>query len=272
MTTALKPVPKRLKELPEIHLASGGHYSFDQGVCAMELVSYLAGEKHSAHPACSSPVLTSFLIRLNDGLPDDARQKLKPYLPKVIGTRDDQDEARAWLAADWAIRVALPTWLELNGTSEAATGLRALAPITGEKQLNEIRPRLREIRDEAWERRRGAMSNLRSKVREEVKKKLAKFDPPPKAAAAAVAEAAAAAVAVAVAVAAAEAEAEAAAAAVANFSYGTPAYRKVREAARKVAKEAVKPVIEEKIKPTSESLLDSALLTLEKMIDPKAAE
>src|SRR4051794_39044827 len=157
-TTAVKPDPKRLKELDEFHLDSGGHSSFEEGHCAMELVSYLAGETHSAQPACSSPVLTSFLIRLNDGLPDEARQKLKPYLPKVIGTRDDQDEARAWLATDWTIRVALPTWLELNGTSEAATMLRELDPITGSGALEEIRPRLREIKEQAWNRRSDAMS------------------------------------------------------------------------------------------------------------------
>ncbi|HYJ22539.1 MAG TPA: hypothetical protein VEW07_11005, partial [Solirubrobacterales bacterium] len=186
MTTATRPVPERVKELPKLRLDNGGHSSFEDGHCAMELVSYLAAEPFSAHPKCASRVLTSFLIRLNDGLPEDARQKLKPYLPKVIGTADDgQDEARAWLAADWTVRVALPTWLELNGTNEAATMLRELDPITDAKGLQEICPRLIEIREAAWSRRVKAMDDLRSEVRAKVEEKLKKDGKLPAAAAAA---------------------------------------------------------------------------------------
>ncbi|HUE25944.1 MAG TPA: hypothetical protein VMP89_04150 [Solirubrobacteraceae bacterium] len=38
-------------------LAYGTHATPDDGRCAMEWVSYLAGEPHSDHPACVSPVL-----------------------------------------------------------------------------------------------------------------------------------------------------------------------------------------------------------------------
>jgi hypothetical protein len=109
-------IEERLQKLPELHIDGGGHDEFEKGHCAMELVSWLAGEKFSDRPSCTSPVLSSFLVRLNDGLPEDLRQELKPYLPRVIGTAGDgQDEARGWLAADFTIRTVLPTWLELAG-------------------------------------------------------------------------------------------------------------------------------------------------------------
>ena len=66
MTDAATALPDRLEELPNLQLDSGGHTSFKEGHCAMELVAYLAGEEHTDRPACTSPVLTSFLIRLNE--------------------------------------------------------------------------------------------------------------------------------------------------------------------------------------------------------------
>jgi hypothetical protein len=93
-------IEERLQKLPELHIDGGAHDQFEKGHCAMELVSWLAGEKFSDRPSCTSPVLSSFLVRLNDGLPEDLRQELKPYLPRVIGTAGDgQDEARGWLAS-----------------------------------------------------------------------------------------------------------------------------------------------------------------------------
>lgn len=118
-------VAERLAKLDEIRLDHGGHDSFDEGHCSTELVSWLADEPFSASPKCLSPVLRYFLQRLNDGLPDDKRQLLKPYLPRTIGTAGDgQDEARARLAADWVIHTALPGWLELAGANETAAELR----------------------------------------------------------------------------------------------------------------------------------------------------
>ena len=49
-------------------LGRGPHATPDEGRCAMEWVSYLAGEPHSDRPACVSPALRSFCVALNDGL------------------------------------------------------------------------------------------------------------------------------------------------------------------------------------------------------------
>ena len=77
-------------------LAYGTHASPNDGRCAMEWVSYLAGEPHSDQPVCVSPVLRSMCIALNDGLDQEPRQRLRPYLTRTIGTANDGlDAARA---------------------------------------------------------------------------------------------------------------------------------------------------------------------------------
>jgi hypothetical protein len=93
----------------------------------MELVAYMAGEAHSDHPACVSPVLGAFLRRWNDDLDDACRQRLKPHLPRLIGTANDGlDERRGWILTDWMVRTHLPAWLDLAGIAAPATALRAL--------------------------------------------------------------------------------------------------------------------------------------------------
>ena len=45
-------------------LSYGTHSTPDEGRCAMEWVSYLAGEPHSDDPACVSPVLRAYCTSL----------------------------------------------------------------------------------------------------------------------------------------------------------------------------------------------------------------
>ena len=67
-------------------LAYGTHANPEDGRCAMEWVSHLAGEPHSDQPKCVSPVLRAICIALNDALDDEPRQRLRPYLARTIGT------------------------------------------------------------------------------------------------------------------------------------------------------------------------------------------
>jgi hypothetical protein len=123
-------VRDRLVLLDKLTLDCSNHASFEQGHCATELVSWLADEPFSDHPACLSPVLGAFLRDWNDGLDDEGRQKLKPFLPRTIGTAGDgHDEERAWLVTDWLVRVWAPAWLELAGVKESPAALRALSPL-----------------------------------------------------------------------------------------------------------------------------------------------
>ncbi len=111
-------------------LAYGTHATPAQGRCAMEWVSYLAGEPHSDQPRCVSPVLRAFCMTLNDSLEDGPRQRLRPYLARTIGTADDGlDRARAWMSLDWLIRTYAPTWLAAARLHGAAHRLATLAPV-----------------------------------------------------------------------------------------------------------------------------------------------
>jgi hypothetical protein len=117
-------------------LANGTHSTPDDGRCAMEWVSHLAGEPHSDEPRCVSPVLRIFCATLNDALDDDRRQGLRPYLTRTIGTADDGlDEARSWLALDWLIRTYAPTWLRVAQLPTAARRLSELPPVLSGSDL-----------------------------------------------------------------------------------------------------------------------------------------
>jgi hypothetical protein len=117
-------------------LAYGTHATPDDGRCAMEWVSYLAGEPHSDEPKCVSPVLRAFCTTLNDRLEDAPRQRLRPYLARTIGTADDGlDATRAWIALDWLARTYAPSWLTAAGLSQSAQRLSALAPLANVSDL-----------------------------------------------------------------------------------------------------------------------------------------
>jgi hypothetical protein len=114
----------------DYRLAYGTHATPEDGRCAMEWVSYLAGEPHSDEPACVSPVLRAFCTTLNDSLEDGPRQRLRPYLARTIGTADDGlDEARSWMAMDWLIRTYAPRWLAVAGLTGSAQRLATLPAV-----------------------------------------------------------------------------------------------------------------------------------------------
>jgi hypothetical protein len=111
-------------------LSYGTHARPEDGRCAMEWVSHLAGEPHSDEPACVSPVLRAMCIALNDGLEHEPRQRLRPYLARTIGTADDGlDTERGWMAMDWLIRVYTPAWLQAAGLRDTAAALADLGQV-----------------------------------------------------------------------------------------------------------------------------------------------
>ena len=157
--------------LDTLTLKSGGHSDFESGACLLEAASYMAGEPWSDHPKCVSAVLGRMGRSLNDRLGSDDRQKLKVFLPSLLHTADDgQDDARRWMAADWAVRVATPRLLDAAGLEKHAAALRALAPITDEKSARAARGVASAARDDAWIARNAARDNLRERLTEEFKK------------------------------------------------------------------------------------------------------
>ncbi|MGZ4286704.1 MAG: hypothetical protein ACXVW5_21115 [Solirubrobacteraceae bacterium] len=143
-------------------LAYGTHSTPEEGRCAMEWVSHLAGEPHSDDPACVSPVLRAYCTSLNDTLEDGPRQHLRPYLARTIGTADDGlDEARSWMALDWLIRTYAPTWLAAAGLTESAHELKDVAPVMDASDLRGAIVVLKAARREARTRWSNALGAAR---------------------------------------------------------------------------------------------------------------
>ncbi|MFJ6215089.1 hypothetical protein ACIQGZ_17395 [Streptomyces sp. NPDC092296] len=132
-------------DLSTLTLTAGSHATRADGLCLLEAAAWWAGEDHSDHPACVSPVLASYGRRLNDALPGTARQQLVPLVPLMPGTAGDgRDVVRGYLALDWLVRTYTPAWLELAGLTEHAAGLRALAPVADLDSARTTGPAVRE--------------------------------------------------------------------------------------------------------------------------------
>ena len=88
--------PRLQRAFDRVELVSGSIGDPGEGrMCLMSLVAFLAGEDHSDSPSCASPVVQAFAVAVNDHMPRAARQRLKPFAPRVIGTRDGFDRVRA---------------------------------------------------------------------------------------------------------------------------------------------------------------------------------
>jgi hypothetical protein len=138
-------------------LARGAHSDPRDGRCSMEWIAYIAGEEHSDHPVCVDPVLGAFGRRWNDALDDVTRQRLRPYLARMIGTAGDgRSLERSWMCFDWLVRVHTPAWLDLAGLDGHARALRSLAAITDAASCDAAMPTVRAAWDAAGDAARAA--------------------------------------------------------------------------------------------------------------------
>jgi hypothetical protein len=88
--------PRLQRAFDRVELVSGSIGDPGEGrMCLMSLVAFLAGEPHSDSPGCASPVVQAFAVAVNDLMPRAARQRLKPFAPRIIGTDDGFDRLRA---------------------------------------------------------------------------------------------------------------------------------------------------------------------------------
>lgn len=103
------PVDARLERLYDRIELIAGKGNPDQGkLCIMSFVAFLAGEAHSDGPDTASGVIRYFAMCVNDAMPADTRQRLKPFAPRIIGTNDGHDETRGHLLYDALIGEILP--------------------------------------------------------------------------------------------------------------------------------------------------------------------
>ena len=78
-----------------IKLSAGRHRGPEDGACAMELASMLAGEPFGDHPRSVCPVIAGFLRSYNDHIDERRRQDLYAYAAQAVGTRADAATERA---------------------------------------------------------------------------------------------------------------------------------------------------------------------------------
>src|SRR4051794_41296019 len=110
-------------------LSAGRHVRAEQGRCAMEWVAHLAGEAHSDRPECVSPVVGAFARSWNDALAETTRQRLRPYLGRMIGTAGDgAGEARAGGRAPRPGRPPAPALFSLPRVLRGGGGPRGPRP------------------------------------------------------------------------------------------------------------------------------------------------
>jgi len=125
-----QPDPARREELfrqlaQPFQLSRGIHASPEAGMCATELAAFLAGEPHSYRPSCVSQTITNFVWLLGDRTDDDIRQRLLPFVPRLVGTATRQHEVARVEHFSWAaIRVFAPAALRAQGYRRHALELQ----------------------------------------------------------------------------------------------------------------------------------------------------
>jgi len=99
-------------------LLHGRHRRREDGVNAMEMVAWMAGEKHSSRPECACPALTAFAHGLNNTYwPGGDVQRtavMGPVLPLLVGSRTTEAvyRRRGYFFADRVVRELVPMVLE----------------------------------------------------------------------------------------------------------------------------------------------------------------
>ena len=86
-------------------LSKGEHASPEEGMCIMELVSFINREPFSDSPNCTDNRISGYMQYVNDAVPDEERVKLLSVLDRMFHTGDmtwDQRvEANVGLQSIW---------------------------------------------------------------------------------------------------------------------------------------------------------------------------
>jgi hypothetical protein len=106
-------------------LKRGNGHNPKDGACLMDAVSWFEYGTLGDHPECTCDVIAAYCRDINDAMTDVGRQKLKIFIPRLIGTTDkavrkDRVEYLVWQA----IRVFAPFWLDKAGMKNEAEQLR----------------------------------------------------------------------------------------------------------------------------------------------------
>ena len=120
---------RHIRQLPgSFELQPGFHGAPEDGLCVLEAVAWMAGLPHSDQPACVCEVLATLLRSTNDHMPHFQRQRLIPFLPRLIDTRNPAlANPRATALAWRAVTVFAPIPLAAAGLLEPAAALSQIS-------------------------------------------------------------------------------------------------------------------------------------------------
>ncbi len=114
-----------LNNLWKYELCSGNSDAPRNGACLMDAVSWLEYGRLGDHPECVCPVIATFGRGINDAMSNKGRQRLRVFIPRLVGTVDPKNEkARGEYLAWQAIRVFAPLALNVAGLKNEASVLR----------------------------------------------------------------------------------------------------------------------------------------------------
>jgi hypothetical protein len=92
-----------------------------------------------------------FVRSWNDTLDDTTRQRLIPFIPRLVGTANDGgDQTRVWMLVDWLARVYAPAFLRAAGLAGQAGRLEQAPPIIGPDTAISLQPELDTAQTAAW--------------------------------------------------------------------------------------------------------------------------
>ena len=127
-----------ISEIWKYDLRKGSTDHPANGACLFDAGMWLVYGRIGDNPPCSCPVIRSYAIELNDRMPDNQRQKLKPFILRVVGNRDPEAEtARARLIVLETARCVVPLAFDKRFPKRAAF-LRALADDTSYTEIGQI--------------------------------------------------------------------------------------------------------------------------------------
>jgi hypothetical protein len=140
LMSPLETLQERLQAVADVPLSTGSHHEPPDGqapcgFCIMEKYAFVTGMDWSDNPSNCSQVIGAFFRAYNDQTDQDGRNRIDAWvfdhLTELQATADDgKDTRRGFMVADWSVRQVLPVWLDAAGASDAASTLRAHAPIT----------------------------------------------------------------------------------------------------------------------------------------------
>lgn len=127
-----------ISEIWKYDLRKGSTDHPANGACLFDAGMWLVYGRIGDNPPCSCPVIRSYAIGLNDRMPDNQRQKLKPFILRVVGNRDPEAEAaRLRLIVLETARRVVPLAFDKKFPKQAAA-LHALADDASYTEIKQI--------------------------------------------------------------------------------------------------------------------------------------